>query len=170
MRTAQSILIEGGYTVDLANSYGQVQAADVLVENEKIVRLAPHGHIICPTAHRLDATGCLILLGLTNSHTHSPENLAAGFCDGLQLDNWLTAVWGRLDHLSSQEIELVVLFGAAQMLKCGVTAVVDHFRQTPMSLEATPLGSTFWPICFSRQSILLSSRRNAGAALRRSSG
>jgi guanine deaminase len=29
-----------------------------------------------------------------------------------------------------------VCFGAAQMLKRGVTAVVDHFRQTPMSLDA----------------------------------
>jgi 5-methylthioadenosine/S-adenosylhomocysteine deaminase len=133
---ARSILIEGGYTLDLANSACQVRGADVLVENGKIVRVAPHGQIKSPTARRLDASGCLILPGLTNSHTHSPENLAAAFCDGRQLENWLNAVWGRLDHLSSQEVQLAIFYGAAQMLKCGVTAVVDHFRQTPMSLEA----------------------------------
>jgi cytosine/adenosine deaminase-related metal-dependent hydrolase len=131
----RSVLIEGGYTLDLASSVGQVQGADVLVENGKIARVAPRGQIKSPTARRLDASGCLILPGLTNSHTHSPENLAAGYCDGRQLENWLNAVWGRLDHLSSQEIQLAVFYGAAQMLKCGVTAVVDHLRQTPMSLE-----------------------------------
>jgi cytosine/adenosine deaminase-related metal-dependent hydrolase len=29
-----------------------------------------------------------------------------------------------------------VTLGAAQMLRQGVTAIVDHFRQTPMSLDA----------------------------------
>jgi 5-methylthioadenosine/S-adenosylhomocysteine deaminase len=131
------VLLAGGYILDFANTtVNSIQAADVLVENGMISRIAPHGTINSPAARRLDAGRCLILPGLTNAHTHSPENLAAGFCDGLQLEGWLDAVWGRLDHLSPEEIRLAVCSGAAQMLKCGVTAVVDHFRQTPMSLEA----------------------------------
>jgi hypothetical protein len=50
----------------------------------------------------------------TNAHTHS--------CDALRLENWLNAVWARLDHLSPEEIWLAVTLGTAQMLKQGVTA------------------------------------------------
>jgi 5-methylthioadenosine/S-adenosylhomocysteine deaminase len=133
---ARTVLIEGGYIPDLADPDRQLQSADLLVENDTIVRIAPHGTIESPAARRLDARGCVILPGLTNAHTHSPENLAAGFCDGLRLDKWLDAVWARLDHLSAEEIRLAVSIGAAQMIRCGVTAIVDHFRQTPMSIEA----------------------------------
>lgn len=131
------VILTGGSILDLANNAAvPIRHADVLVENGRISRIAQHGTIRPPEARRLDAGGCLILPGLTNAHTHSPENLAAGFCDGLQLEGWLNAVWARLDHLSPDEIHLGVYFGATQMLKRGVTAVVDHFRQTPMSLEA----------------------------------
>jgi cytosine/adenosine deaminase-related metal-dependent hydrolase len=133
---ARPVLITGGHIVNLTNSVGRIEDVDILVENERIARIAPHGLSLSSDVQRLDATGCLIVPGLTNAHTHSPENLAAGFCDRLHLDNWLNAVWGRLDHLSSREIQVAVLDGVAQMLKSGVTAVVDHFRQTPMSLDA----------------------------------
>jgi 5-methylthioadenosine/S-adenosylhomocysteine deaminase len=131
-----AVLIEGGYVLELTDPARQLHAADVLVESGTITRIASQGTIKSPTARRLDASGCLVLPGLTNAHTHSPENFAAGFCDALRLENWLNAVWARLDHLSSEEIRLAVTLGATQMLKQGVTAVVDHFRQTPMSVDA----------------------------------
>lgn len=131
---AGAILLCGGTILNLTAS--RVEAADVLIENATIARVGPHGAFRAPAARQLDATGCIIVPGITNAHTHSPENLAAGFCDGLVLDDWLKAIWGELDHLSPQAIELCVYLGAAQMLKRGVTAVVDHFRQTPMSLTA----------------------------------
>ena len=110
--------------------------ADVLIEGQTILEVGADLAAEFPTAQRLDATACLVMPGLTNAHTHSPENFAAGFCDALHLEDWLGAVWGRLDHLSGEEIRLAVLSGAVQMLRCGVTAVVDHFRQTPMSMRA----------------------------------
>jgi cytosine/adenosine deaminase-related metal-dependent hydrolase len=138
IRNAQtgSILIAGGSVLDLANPLEPLRRADILVENSTIVRIAVHENIECPAATRLDARGCIVLPGLTNAHTHSPENLAAGFCDGLGLESWRNAVWTRLDHLSADEVRLAVLLGAVQMLKQGVTAVVDHFRQTPATIEA----------------------------------
>jgi cytosine/adenosine deaminase-related metal-dependent hydrolase len=96
---ARPVLITGGHIVNLTNSVGRIEDVDILVENERIARIAPHGLSLSSDVRRLDASGCLIVPGLTNAHTHSPENLAAGFCDRLHLDNWLNAVWGRLDHL-----------------------------------------------------------------------
>src|SRR4029450_10518759 len=73
------VLIEGGCILELTDP-ASLHPADVLVENGAITRIASHGTIKSPTARRLDARGCLILPGLTNAHTHSPENFAAGFC------------------------------------------------------------------------------------------
>lgn len=133
-RGALPIILAGGHILDLESS--ALQSADILIENGSVVRIAPHGTIASPAARQLDAGGCLILPGVTNAHTHSPENMAAGFCDGLQLDDWLKAIWAQLDHLTPDAVRLAVFAGAAQMLKRGVTAVVDHFRQTPASLQA----------------------------------
>jgi 5-methylthioadenosine/S-adenosylhomocysteine deaminase len=128
------IILAGGHILDLENS--ALQGSDVLIENGAVARIAPHGTIASPVARQLDASGCLILPGITNAHTHSPENMAAGFCDGLQLDDWLKAIWAQLDHMTPDAVRLAVFAGAALMLKRGVTAVVDHFRQTPASLPA----------------------------------
>lgn len=128
------IILAGGHILDLDSS--ALQASDILIENGAVSRIAPYGTIASPAARRFDASGCLILPGITNAHTHSPENLAAGFCDGLQLDDWLKAVWAQLDHMTPDAIRIAVFAGVAEMLKRGVTAVVDHFRQTPASIEA----------------------------------
>ena len=129
-----AVLLAGGQIFDLAGS--ALRSADILIENGTIARVAPHGAISARQAQHLDARECVILPGITNAHTHSPENLAAGFCDGLRLDEWLKAVWAKIDRLTPKAIQVAVLLGAAQMLKRGATAVVDHFRQTPMSVEA----------------------------------
>jgi 5-methylthioadenosine/S-adenosylhomocysteine deaminase len=129
-----SVLLAGGSIFN--ETGGTTEKADILVENGVITSVGTPGSITSPNAERLDANGCLVLPGLTNAHTHSPENLAAGFCDSLQVDGWRQSVWARLDTLPREAVHLGARIGAAQMLKRGVTAVVDHFRQTPMSLEA----------------------------------
>ena len=41
-----------------------------------------------------------------------------------------------IDQLPAEFIRVAVLLIAAEMLKTGVTSVVDHFRQTPARLDA----------------------------------
>jgi 5-methylthioadenosine/S-adenosylhomocysteine deaminase len=127
-------MLAGGHILNLQSS--ALQGSDILIENGAVSRIGPHGTIASPAARRLDASGCLILPGITNAHTHSPENLAAGFCDGLQLNDWLKAIWAQLDQMTPDAVRIAVFAGVAAMLKRGVTAVVDHFRQTPASVEA----------------------------------
>ena len=84
----------------------------------------------------LDATDAIVLPGLLNAHTHSPETLARGFVDRICYEDWLGAVWPELDCLTPAQIRVAVLLGCAEMLHGGTTAVVDHFRQTPLTAEA----------------------------------
>jgi 5-methylthioadenosine/S-adenosylhomocysteine deaminase len=74
--------------------------------------------------------------GLVNAHTHSPENLARGRSERTRLPEWREAIWPALDALSADHLKIAIEIGAAEMIRRGVTSVVDHFRQTPMRADA----------------------------------
>jgi len=84
----------------------------------------------------LEAAGGIVMPGLLNAHCHSPETLARGVVDRIIYEDWIGAVWPPLDQLTPEQIRVAVLLGCAEMLHSGTTAVVDHFRQTPMRLDA----------------------------------
>ena len=54
----------------------------------------------------------------------------------MPLEAWLDAIFPAIDRLPAEFIRVAVLLIAAEMLKTGVTSVVDHFRQTPARLDA----------------------------------
>lgn len=88
-------------------------------------------------ARRVIEAGNLILApGFINAHTHSPENLAKGRDDGSTLAAWYGRIWPWLDGLPPRAVYIAALLGAIEMIRSGTTAVVDHFRQTPMRGEA----------------------------------
>ncbi|WP_207476476.1 amidohydrolase family protein [Arenibaculum pallidiluteum] len=113
MRTDVDILVEGGCITGIGTGIAAGWHADI----------------------RIDGARRLAMPGLVNAHTHSPENLVRGIGDGLPLDRWLARVWRRLDALTPEQIRVAVLLGAAEMLRGGCTAVLDHFRQTPVRAE-----------------------------------
>ena len=70
------------------------------------------------------------------AHCHSIEAWGRGRTDRMPLEAWLQAVFPPLDQLAAPFIRVAVLLTAAEMLKSGVTSVIDHFRQTPARLDA----------------------------------
>jgi cytosine/adenosine deaminase-related metal-dependent hydrolase len=142
MQPAFDLRIADARVLHLEGAEARVQRADILVRDGRIVRLAPPASS-SPTsgshpiaAETIDAAGGLTMPGLVNAHTHSPENLARGRAERARLGAWLQAIWPTLDALPTETIRLAIEIGAAEMIRHGVTAVVDHFRQTPMSERA----------------------------------
>lgn len=105
---------------------GAERSADVLVEGDRIVAVgadlpAP------PGAEVWDLGGDLIIPGLVNAHYHSPDNLNTGRLATAPLELWsLGSVPSRGG--TPDELRLAALLGAAQLLRGGVTAVVDMLR------------------------------------------
>jgi len=81
----------------------------------------------------LDARGATLLPGLRNAHTHGSEVLLRGMADGLVLEDWLGAIWSRLDTLSPDGMSAAIRLQALLSLRSGTTALVDHLRRTPMT-------------------------------------
>ena len=77
-----------------------------------------------------DAAGMILMPGLVNAHYHSYGTLLKGTQNSLPLESWAlyTVAYGRA--LGAEAIRLAVLLGAAEMIRNGVTACLDHFPHT----------------------------------------
>lgn len=129
--TNMSLTITDGIVATL-DPAGVVMRDNVVVEGGRIASVGGYN----VSGDVLDAAGGIVMPGLLNSHCHSPETLARGVVDRIVYDDWISAIWPPLDQLTPEQIRIAVLLGCAEMLHSGTTAVVDHFRQTPMRLEA----------------------------------
>jgi cytosine/adenosine deaminase-related metal-dependent hydrolase len=135
MAEPHDLLIANARVLHVAGD--RVEACDILIKDGRIAALCPPATASRKDAREtIDAASGLVMPGLVNAHTHSPENLARGRADRLKLAQWVNVVWHDIDVLPPERIALAIEAGAAEMIRCGVTSVVDHFRQTPMREDA----------------------------------
>jgi 5-methylthioadenosine/S-adenosylhomocysteine deaminase len=129
-----SLLIRNARVLAFDDADRDLARADLLVEGARIAAigadLAPP-----PGARVLDASGLLAIPGLINAHFHSPGNLMRGALDGLPLEIFMlhevpplaeAADGGRLAYVRT-------LLGAAEMLKIGITSVMDDAFHVPVA-------------------------------------
>ena len=78
---------------------------------------------------RIDCSGRIVLPGLINAHSHLMEILQRSFRDNVRKEVWIRhrQMTEEADELSDNDIGAAAALACAEMLKSGVTAVVDHF-------------------------------------------
>ena len=81
-----ALLVHGGHVLN--SSYTALERADLLIEADRI-RAVGQALACAPDTLRLDATGCLVLPGLVNAHTHAHNNLFKGLGDNWTLEDLL---------------------------------------------------------------------------------
>lgn len=95
----------------------------------RIVALHPPG--TATPGLTLDAAGMLAIPGLINAHFHSPDQLIRGSAPDLPLELWsLHSAAGRVGR-TPREIELAIHLACIEMLRGGITTVLDHLRMSP---------------------------------------
>ena len=110
---------------------GEPRPGGVLVEGGTIAAVAltdREQRDTRPRAHEIfDATGMVLMPGLVNAHYHSYGSLLKGTENSLPLEPWAlyTVAYGRA--LGADAIRVAVLLGAAEMIRNGITACLDHF-------------------------------------------
>jgi len=126
-------LLIGPGTVWTHGAAGVVSNGGVLVDGDRVVAVAGFDELRAawPGAELLDARGGLIMPGLTNAHTHLYGLFARGFAfpgpAARSFRQVLERVWWRLDKgLTREATYLSALYGLADHLRVGVTAVNDH--------------------------------------------
>ncbi|MFW6410272.1 MAG: amidohydrolase [Halanaerobiales bacterium] len=88
----------------------------------------------------IDASGCIVLPGFINTHTHSAMSLVRGYADDLPLQQWLEdKIWPFEAKLSPEDIYWGSLLAIIEMLKTGTTTFVDMYFEIDKIAEAVAL-------------------------------
>ncbi|MBG0775774.1 MAG: amidohydrolase [Desulfovibrionaceae bacterium] len=119
---------------DISGSSG---AADSVGSPES----APHGPVAreaaAPGPKLLDLSGCLVLPGLVNAHTHAAMTLFRGLGDDLPLMRWLTErIWPLEKILTPELVHTGALLACCEMAATGTTCYADMYAFSRQSAAA----------------------------------
>lgn len=122
-----SLLITGGevHTVD---AVGTVHPAGwVLVEGSKIAGVGPVGSEPADAATRIDASGCIVVPGLVNTHQHLWYCLFKGLGSGMRLEQWIqNLLVPTASALLPPDLEASSRLGCLEMIASGTTTCLNH--------------------------------------------
>lgn len=81
----------------------------------------------------IDASRLIVYPGLVNTHHHLYQYFTRNLerVQGLELFDWLTALYGIWAHLNEETVRLSSLCGMAELLKYGCTTCFDHHYVFP---------------------------------------
>jgi 5-methylthioadenosine/S-adenosylhomocysteine deaminase len=129
-----SILLENAAVVTLNASKPVLEGQQILIHDGSIAQVGkkinPRG---LPVTRRIDCSEMIVMPGLVNAHSHLTEILQKSFRDNVRMEIWrgYRATTEDLAHLTPEEIGTAAELACSEMLKNGVTAVVDHFSTRP---------------------------------------
>ncbi len=121
-----SLLIQDCALLDATAPAGVRDHCTLLIEGSRIARIESAPLVVPAGARVIDGRDLLAMPGLVNAHTHSPENLLRASTEAMPLEPWLVALYGISGTFSERDIYLNVMLGAIEMLRSGVTSVIDH--------------------------------------------
>jgi 5-methylthioadenosine/S-adenosylhomocysteine deaminase len=123
-----AILIRGGLV--LTDARATPAPADVLVEGDRVVRVAP-GLEAGPGTRVIEARDRVVMPGFVNAHTHAHNNLARAALDGRPLEIWVQYLGARVANRTPRDIYVGAAVGALEMLRTGTTCACDMAQVTP---------------------------------------
>jgi 5-methylthioadenosine/S-adenosylhomocysteine deaminase len=74
----------------------------------------------------LDASGCVLMPGLVNAHTHLYQVLLRAVWEDLPLLPWLKRIYGAARVLRPEHFYAGTLLGCVEAIRTGVTTVCEH--------------------------------------------
>ena len=118
---------------DPASQLPDLKRADILVENGIITEIGYPLIQAEGVSTVIDASGFLAMPGLINAHFHSPGNLMKGSLPGLPLEIFMLYEVPPLgaEVPDPSVTRICTLIGAAEMLKNGITSVMDDAYHVP---------------------------------------
>ncbi|WP_327142357.1 amidohydrolase family protein [Nocardia sp. NBC_01327] len=129
--TALSTVI-GDVTVYAATDTGPqwLSGQDVVVEDGRVIAIGPGAGAGRPEP-RFDGSGGHLIPGFVNTHTHLQQSVLRGAGEGLPLLEWLHCVGEFTVAATPEQTYLAALAGGLELLRSGVTTVVEHMWPNP---------------------------------------
>jgi 5-methylthioadenosine/S-adenosylhomocysteine deaminase len=134
---AQRTLIKGGIVVTVDPKLGDFAVGEVLIEDGAIVAVG--ADLGATDAEVIDASDCLVLPGLVDTHRHTWQALFRNIASDWTLAHYFTGLHGTLSGLYRPEDTYAAnLIGTLEALDSGITTLLDwsHNLNTPEHSDA----------------------------------
>ncbi len=120
-------LLSGGAVISMDPAVGDLDDADVLIEDGVIVQVAER--IDAPDAEVVNALDRIVLPGFVDTHRHTWQTQFRGIGADWTFADYLTVIHGMLrPNYRPEDVYLGNLLGRLEALHCGVTTMVDWFH------------------------------------------
>jgi cytosine/adenosine deaminase-related metal-dependent hydrolase len=136
MAATRSLLIRGA-TVITMDRQGDLPRGDILVQGERIAKIAPTVH--AADAEVVDASGFIVIPGLINAHMHTWQTALRGLAANWTLLEYFSKMHAGLATVfQPEDLHIATLVGALNQLNCGTTTLADwcHNNPTPAHNDA----------------------------------
>ncbi len=130
------LLIKGGLVLTMDATLGDLDTADVLIEQDRISAVGPR--LDATDADVIDATGMLVIPGLIDSHTHMWQCPLKGAGAGLWgMADYSKHVFPLRERFTAVDMYDATVAAGIEMLDKGITTVLDfcHNVMTPEHAE-----------------------------------
>jgi 5-methylthioadenosine/S-adenosylhomocysteine deaminase len=122
------ILIKGALVATMNDENDILDRADVAIKGDQIRYVGPPQKWTEDSFEKvIPAEEMILIPGLVNAHCHSTQNLIRGLFYRLPLEIWRQYFRGVLRTYDWKALHLSSMLGCIEMLKTGVTTVLDHF-------------------------------------------
>ena len=124
------LLVTGGTVLTVDGPGTVVADGAVAVRDGEIVAVGPAAEVAreFEPAETLDATGCLVMPGLVNTHAHLAMNLFRGEADDVSLEQFLERLLAaELAQLDAASVAVGVEAALAESLRGGITTALDMY-------------------------------------------
>jgi len=139
--TDVDVILTGGSVATMDNDFALFTSGAVAIRDGIIEGVGPAGQVAAAYAagEVVDCSGCAIIPGLINAHTHAPMTLLRGLADDLRLDVWL------MGYIMPVEQEFVrpdfcwlgTQLACAEMIRSGTTCFADMYYYEEAVADAT---------------------------------
>lgn len=116
------LAIKGGWVVT-QNPNREIVRSGILIENGRIASIGP----VDSADEVIDASGCAVIPGLINSHTHISMTLMRGMADNLNLEQFLERTYKIDGKRTGEDVRVGAELGAIEMLRAGNTTFLDMY-------------------------------------------
>jgi len=132
------LIVKGGTIITMDPAAPELENHSLAVKDGKIAAIYPSSETFWSAPEILDASDCLLIPGLINTHSHLPMTYFRGLADDLPLDIWLREyIWPmEAKILNAQVIHDATLHGACEMLKNGISMSHDMYFNMPAIADA----------------------------------
>lgn len=137
-RNSLDLLVTGGTLLTMNGTMDLLENAAIGIREGRIAFVRTGGEDLPEARKRLDATGCAILPGLVNTHTHAAMVCFRGLADDLPLMEWLERhIWpAEAKYVNREMVYAGTTLAAAEMLLSGTTTFCDSYFYSSSAARA----------------------------------